>query len=134
MSSQIKHKLSFGYITLLSENIAEVVVNRNVVMTLEMVDEYDYFLKCHFNGDFGLLINKINPYTYTFEAQLTIASLSGIKAMAVITYNQECDQLTNTLANTRKNDRWNLKQFSGLELGFQSGITWLEQELLNVNT
>ena len=69
MFSQMKHKLSFGYITLLSENIAEVVVNRNVVMTLEMVDEYDYFLKCHFNGDFGLLINKINQYSYTFEAR-----------------------------------------------------------------
>jgi len=133
MFSQMKHKLSFGYITLLSENIAEVVVNRNIVMTLEMVDEYDYFLKCHFNGDFGLLINKINQYSYTFEAQLAIASLSGIKAMAVITYYPKCDQMTKTLVNTRKMDHWNLKQFSGLELGLQSGINWLEQELLSVN-
>ena len=130
----MRHKLSFGYITLLSENIAEVVVNRGVIMTLEEVDEYDYFLKCHFNGDFGLLINKINPYTYTFEAQLTIASLSGIKAIAIITYNQECDHVTSELVNTRKNDNWNIKKFSGLELGFQSGITWLEQELLNIKT
>ena len=128
------HRLSFGYITLLSENIAEVVVNQGVIMTLEEVDEYDYFLKCHFNGSFVLLINKINQYTYTFEAQLTIASLSGIKAMAIITYNQESDHITSKLANTRKNDNWNIKKFSGLELGFQSGITWLEQELLNVKT
>ena len=89
----------------------------------------DNFLKCHLNGDFGLLINKIHPYTYTYEAQLTIASLPGIKAMAVITYNKDCEQVTNTLVHTRKIDNLNLKQFFGLELGFQSGVTWLEQEL-----
>ena len=130
----MKHELSFGYIILLSENIAEVVVNQNIVMTIEMVEEYDCFLKCHFNNDFGLLINKINHYTQTFEAQLSIASLSGIKAIAVVTYNQNCKQVTNTLENKRKIDHWNLKQFSGLELGLQSGLSWLEQELSNENT
>lgn len=34
----MKHELSFGYIILLSENIAEVVVNQNIVMTIEMVE------------------------------------------------------------------------------------------------
>ncbi|WP_019025773.1 hypothetical protein [Colwellia piezophila] len=129
----MKHVLSFGYITLLSDNIAEVVVNPNIIISLEMVEEFDYCLKCHFNKNFGLLINKINKYTYTFEAQLTIASLSGIKAIAVVTYNQYCEQVTNALVNTRKIDNLNLRQFSGLELelelGFQSAVTWLEQEL-----
>ena len=129
----MRHKLSFGYVSVISENIAEVVVNQNIVMTLEMVDEYDYFLKCHFNGDFGLLINKINQYSYTYEAQLSIASLTGIKAMAIVNYNQDCEQVTNILINTRQRDDWNLKKFSGFEFGFQLGITWLEQELLNVN-
>ena len=130
----MKHKLSFGYITLISENIAEVVVNQDIVMTIEMVEEYDCFLKCHFSKDFGLLINKINHYTYTYEAQLSIASLSGIKAMAVVTYNQNCKHVTNTLESKRTIDHWNFKQFSGLELGLQSGFSWLEQELLNENT
>ncbi|NQZ90640.1 MAG: hypothetical protein HRT54_24025 [Colwellia sp.] len=54
--------------------------------------------------------------------------------MAVVTYNQNCKQVTNTLENKRKIDHWNLKQFSGLELGLQSGLSWLEQELSNENT
>ena len=52
--------------------------------------------------------------------------------MAVVTYNQDCEQVTNMLINTRQPDQWNLKTFSGFEFGLQSGITWLEQELLNV--
>lgn len=125
----MKHELSFGYINLLSNNIAEVIVNNNVVMTLEMVEEYDAFLMSHFHERFGLLINKINQYSYTFEAKLNICSVAGLSAMAVVLYNLENKESTNNLINIRKVDNWNIKQFSGLELGWQQGLSWLKHEL-----
>lgn len=127
----MKKILSFGFINILSENIAEIIINNNVVITLEMVDEYDQFLAEHFKGDFGLLINRINHYSYTFEAKLSIDSLEGLKAMAVVYYNEMSKESTNNILQTREVDNFNLKLFSGLELGWQSGLDWLNKELKN---
>ncbi|XPF94398.1 hypothetical protein ACM9HF_20695 [Colwellia sp. RE-S-Sl-9] len=127
----MKKTLSFGFINILSENIAEIIINNNVVITLEMIDEYDQFLAEHFKEDFGLLINRINHYSFTFEAQLSIGSLEGLKAMAVIYYNEVSKESTSNILKAREVDNFNLKMFSGLELGWQSGLDWLNKELNN---
>ncbi len=125
----MKHQLSFGSINKISDNIAEVIVNENVVMSLEMTEEYHQFLVDNFIGDLGLLVNKINPYSYTFEAKLNIGSASNIKAIAVVLYNQAAEKAVDDLFAMRQSDGWNLKTFSGLDLGWQQGLNWLEKEL-----
>ena len=125
----MKHQLSFATITLLSDSIAEVIVNKGVEISLEMVEEFHKFLMDNFKGDFGILVNKIHHYNYTFEAKLTIASASNIKAMAVVFYNQAGEKTINSLLEIREQDSWNLKSFSGLELGWQQGLDWLKEEL-----
>jgi len=129
----MKHKLSFCSINILTDTIAEVIVNKNIVMSLEMVEEYHKFLVDNFKGDFGILVNKINQYHYSFEAKLTIASASNIKAMAVINYNQAGKKSTEELLEVREQDSWNLKSFSGLDLGWQQGFEWLEKELSTIS-
>ena len=97
------HQLSFGYIKIIADDIAEVIVNNGIEMTLEMLDEYDNFLNEHFkNNTFGLLINKINHYTYTYEAQLAIGSLENIGAIAVINYHPRSVKTTQSLLNKRQ--------------------------------
>lgn len=128
----MKKNLNFGFIKILSENIAEIIINNNVVITLEMIDEYDQFLTEYFTGDFGLLINRINHYSYTFEAKLSIGSIDRLKAMAVVYYNETNKESTNSLVKARKGDNFNLKLFSGLELGWQSGLDWLHNELKEI--
>ena len=76
---EMKHELSFCSINMLDENIAEVIVNKSVKISIEMVEEYEEFLSTHFSSDFGLLINKINHYDYSFEAKLSIASNENLK-------------------------------------------------------
>ena len=44
-------------------------------MTLNMVEEYHAFLLKHLVSPFSLLINKINSYTYSFDAQVNLATL-----------------------------------------------------------
>lgn len=129
----MKHRLSFGYFTLLAENIVEVVIDDGIKLSLEMVEECDQFFKAHIFGEFGMLINRINEYSYSYEAQLSIGSYQGLKAIAFVYYTDECKTLFEQLNVTRANDNWNSRLFSGLELEWQQALNWLEQELLPEN-
>jgi hypothetical protein len=126
----MKHRLSFGYFTLLAENIVEVVIDDGIEISLEMVEECDQFFKAHIFGEFGMLINRINEYSYSYEAQLSIGSYEGLKAIAFVYYTDECRNIFEKLNVTRAYDQWNSQIFSGLELGWQQALSWLEQELL----
>jgi hypothetical protein len=130
---EMKYELSFCSINILNENIAEVIVNKSVEMSIEMVEEYDEFLSTHFSSYFGLLINKVNRYDYSFEAKLSIASHEKLKVIAVINYSDESEVLTQKMKNLRAVDSWNLKNFSGIDLGWQDGFDWLKKELSAVS-
>ena len=123
------HQLSFAKINCLNEYIAEVIVDQSVEITLEMSEEYDKVLTLLFPTNFALLINKINDYRFAYEAKLTMASHSNLKAIAVITYNKKDKQAVEATAVIRKRDGWNLMVFDGLNLGRQTGINWLENQL-----
>lgn len=125
----MKHQLSFATITLLSDSIAEVVINKGVEVSLEMVEEYEAFLADKFNNVFGLLINKIHHYHFSYEAKLSINSHVNLRAIAVVNYNDKGEQFTKHIAAIRKVDGWNLKSFSGIDLGWQQGFDWLKKEL-----
>jgi len=129
----MKHQLSFATITLLSDCIAEVVVNKDVEISLEMVEEYEAFLADKFSNAFGLLVNKIHHYHFSFEAKLSINSHENLKAIAVVNYNEESELVTKDIAAIRAIDGWNLKSFSGLDLGWQQGFDWLKKELSAIN-
>lgn len=129
----MKHQLSFCAITILTDSIAEVVMNKNVEISMEMAEESDDFLTQHFPCDFGLLVNKVNYYHYSFEAKLSIISHVNLKAIAVVNYNNKGEQVTKDIVKIRAIDDWNLKSFSGLELGWQQGFDWLKKELSVIN-
>jgi len=100
---------------------------------MEMVEEYEALLSQQFLGDFGLLVNKINAYDFSFEAKLSIGSHVNLKAIAVINYNEKSELVTKEISAIRKIDGWNLKSFSGLDLGWQQGFEWLTKELSVIN-
>jgi len=82
------HESPFAKIILFQEDIAEVLINGGVEMNLDMVHQYHECLLTHLKAPFSLLINKINTYSYDFDAQTNIGTLPEIKAMAVVTYNR----------------------------------------------
>ncbi len=129
----MKHKLSFCSVNVLNDAIAEVIVYKDVKISMEMVEEYEALLSQQFLGDFGLLVNKINAYDFSFEAKLSIGSHVNLKAIAVINYNEKSELVTKEISAIRKIDGWNLKSFSGLDLGWQQGFEWLKKELSVIN-
>ncbi len=129
----MKHKLSFCSINILSDSIAEVIINKNTVVSMEMVEELYQLISKLFVKNFGVLINKINPYIYSFEAKLSIGSHANLIAIAIVNYNSKGMAVTQDITQFRKMDDWNLKSFSGLELGWQEGLDWLKKELSAIN-
>lgn len=125
----MKHQLSFAKINVLNEHIAEVIVDQDVVISLEMSEEYDRALSEIFSNNFALLVNKINQYDFSFEAKLSVASHENLAAIAVVTYDNESKKSVGEVAAMRQLDGWNLKVFDGLNLGWQEGLDWLHGEL-----
>jgi len=124
------HKLPFANIKILRNDIAEVIINDGIEMTLDMVEEYHHFLITHLVSPFSLLINKINKYTYEFDAQIKLATLKEINVMAVVAYNQTTNLTTQNLAAMPREKQWELSIFSNRE----KALVWLtaEQDLLKL--
>ena len=115
------YELPFAKIIILQDDIAEVMINDEVKMDLEMVEHYHEFLLSHLRPPFSLLINKINSYTYDFDAQLKLATLKEINAMAVVAYDRITRITTETLASYPRSEKWNLKVFSNRD----EALDWL---------
>lgn len=125
----MKHKLNFASYNVISENIIEVIVDEGVSLSLEMIDECHNFVQKNMKQEFGLLINTINDFNFTFEAKLSVASHENMRAIAFVHYNEQGKNNIIELQRLRAMDGWNQKNFSGLELGWQKAQQWLTDEL-----
>ncbi|MEN3322757.1 hypothetical protein VP395_03395 [Mariniflexile soesokkakense] len=115
------YKLSFGTISIIESNIAEVIVNDGVEMDEVMVDEYHDFLLNYLEVPFSLLINKLNSYSYNFKAQKMIVNLKEINAMAVVVGTSGGLMSTETLIKMNENNNWNILLFHKRE----EALSWL---------
>ncbi len=119
------YELSFAKIIILRDDIAEVMINDGVEMDIRMVEQYHEFLLSHLHSPFSLLINKVNSYTYDFDAQINLETLREINAMDVVAYNRVKKISTEILASAIQRDvEWNLKVFSNRD----DALTWLKSE------
>jgi hypothetical protein len=106
---------------LLEKDIVEVIVDDGIEIDLLMIEEYHKFLLDKMAYPFSILINKINSYSYTFEAQLQLATLSQINVMAVIAYTRTSEISTKNLASFTREIPWTLEIFNERE----SALSWL---------
>ena len=123
------YQLSFATIKVLPDNIAEVIVDNNIEITLEMVEELEGFLDKKFTQPFALLVNRINQYSYTFEAMSCMISNALLTAMAVVNYDDTAKDPIHDVLALRAVDKLNVEVFSGLELGWQQAKNWLANQL-----
>ena len=118
-------KLPFAKVIKLDSNLMEVIVNEGVEMDVEMVNQYHEWLLKNLTPPFGILFNKINSYTYTFDAQKILADLPEIKAMAVISYTQVSAQSTKSLKAIPRKIKWNMEIFDNRK----DALNWLNNEM-----
>ena len=115
------HDLHFGKVIILHDDIAEVIINEGIEMSLDMINEYHDFLVTNLKAPFALLVNKIHSYTYSFEAQLHLLNLAELKALGVVSYTNVSEMSTRLLHSIPRSFEWNLKIFKDREKAY----TWL---------
>jgi len=82
------HELSFGKISVLQNNIAEVIVDEGVNVDIAMVDEIHNCLLAIFTNSFSLLINKSNSYSTQLDALIQFGTLAAIHKITVFAPNK----------------------------------------------
>lgn len=125
----MKYRLDFATFNILPNNIIEVVVDEGVSLTLEMCEEVRKTLAPVKSNDFACLINKINDYELSFESQFNMISEDNLRAIAFVYYNEKTKLQAEKLIELRKVDNWNVRVFSGREIGWQEAHDWLNSEM-----
>ena len=106
-----EHRLPFASFIKLRNNLAEVVVDEGVEVNLQMVGMIHEWLLINLDPPFSVVVNRINGYSYTPEAQPYIGSLPQLKAVAQISYSEQTDRVVERLAEYPREHPWNLKVF-----------------------
>lgn len=125
---------SFGQINIISPNIAEIIIHQGIEISLELVEEYEAIMSEYFVNSYAVLVNRVNQYSYAFEALLCVGSSKNLVAAAVINYSAASAQQTKDLQAVRQFDNLSIKEFSGLELGREHALTWLNEQLVKQET
>jgi len=115
----------FAEITKISDDLAEVVAYEGVEVDVAKMEEFhDWFLK-NLSPPFCILVNKINSYSYAFEALMNLADMKEIKAVAVISYKKISAMSTNLLKDFPRKRRLNIRMFETKG----NALDWLHAEL-----
>lgn len=118
------HRLSFCNATLLAPDIAEIIIDGDVEVDADMLVEYHSWIRNHLPDPCFLLINKVNPYTYTFKAQMEMADPLRIKAMATVVYSEASFETTELLLSLPRERPWNLQIFTDRD----AALMWLKKQ------
>ena len=118
------HDLDFAKMIILENDLAEIIVNNDIELNIDMVNELHQTLIKNLSAPFCLLVNKINDYSYDFSAQYEICSLEEIKAIAVICYSDKSEKSTTYIINLNRKKPWNIKLFKNRK----DGLHWLDQQ------
>ena len=82
------HQISFAKITVLRNDLAEIIVDSSVDINVKMVDEIHHCLLSIFSDSFSLLINKTNSYSTQLDALMKFGTLGAINKIAIFAPNK----------------------------------------------
>jgi hypothetical protein len=115
------HKLSFGKIGVLENNIAEVTVDKEVNIDILMVDEIHSRLLSIYSHSFSLLINKTNSYSTQLDALIKFGTLPTINKIAVFAPNKMAKLSADFAADIPSSAELNIQVFTDRD----SALSWL---------
>ncbi len=118
------HDIGLGRIIKLSGDTAEVIAAEGVEVDMPMVDEYHEWIAGHLAAPAFLLINRVNAYSYTFEAEQKIGSLDQVRAIAVLVYSRISEMTADYMISLPRKLPWNVRIFHDRD----AAIEWLETQ------
>ncbi|NQZ12162.1 MAG: hypothetical protein HRT35_33845 [Algicola sp.] len=127
-----KFDLGFALIYLLDDNLAEVIINEGVEMDITAVEQYHDWIDQHMNDPCFLLVNKINQYTYTFDAQRHLIQLDKVKAIAVVCYSPIAEKASRFVVDMPRKIKWQFDTFDNRKAALQ-WLAFCQDELKHIN-
>jgi hypothetical protein len=127
----VVQKFSFGEVTLISDDIAEVVANDGVEVTIEMIGEFHELLINQMSRPFMMLVNKRNCYSFTLEAQQYIYSLPDLYAVAVVAYSKVGEETAKGILNFSPPELFQSKVFADRSSALEWLLTLRKEKNLN---
>jgi hypothetical protein len=82
------HELPHAKIIKHNDQIAEVIVNAGIDYDMEMVEIYERWIADNMDDPCYVMVNRINSYSLSFEAQQALGKIKQIKAIALVTYTR----------------------------------------------
>lgn len=122
MSTEVN--LNFAKIIIIENNLAEIIINPDVEVTLDMVHKLHETLCNKLTAYFFLLFNKINSYSFNFDAMHELCTIEEIKGIAFICYSEKSEKNAEYLASLSRKKPWNSKTFNDRE----AGLDWVTQQ------
>ena len=119
------NRLSFCTFTPQSDNVTEVKFDEDILVDIDMVDQYHHWLNTHHNSDFGVLIDKTDHYSYTFEAQLKIGRIDKMKAASFLVKDHSAELAIESLMGIKQRRKIDYEIFYDHTLA----LAWLENKL-----
>ena len=118
------YKMTFGEIISLEPDLAEIVINDGVELSLQDAVTMNSILKKHFQFPIRMLINKKHSYTYSFDAQRTMGADPDYGPRAVLVYNNASAVSTKGLIKMNADQNWDISLFSDRS----QALAWLAQK------
>ena len=117
--------LDFCDITNIADSITEIKIDEDIIVDETMVDEFHNWLAQHHNDEFGLLVNKTNHYTYTFNAQLKIGQIENMQAAAFLVKEHSAEVAVQAVMGIKQRRQIPNSTF----YKHQDAVEWLQDQL-----
>ena len=120
-----ERRLTFCQLTRLPGDIIEIIPDEGVEIDLVMVEELEAVLVAAMGASFAMLVNKVNSYSVTFEAQMKIGLLQGVQATAVVVYSSAGEMGTEQIKAMTDGEEKTIDIF----FERSQAVSWLEEKM-----
>ncbi|OUS13377.1 hypothetical protein A9Q89_03070 [Gammaproteobacteria bacterium 53_120_T64] len=125
MGGESERRLSFCVLRALPNRVIEVTPDHGIEINLAMVEELDRSMIEMMGNVFAILVNKVNAYSVSFEAQVVIGTLKEATATAVLVYDRFGEMGTEQIKAMSEGEE------KKIDIFFDKGqaIDWLETKM-----
>ncbi len=100
----------FAKVLIRDVSLIEIIADEGVEINSDMIEQFHQLLLENFSPPIGILVNKINRYSYTFRAQIKLGDIHEVGAIAVVAYSQMSKKRTQAFIGLPRKHELNLQK------------------------
>ncbi len=113
--------LPYAEINILQKDVAEIIFKEGVEVSVGMVEDMYSILSSHLQAPFSCIINSINSYSFSPEAQMLLGTVKEHISTAIVAYSDLSREIAGMLVDFPRKVDWNVRIFSDRS----DGLAWV---------